>query len=80
MNLTEVLQKYNYPQSVIDIFQAEGIINLHPPQAEAIRKGVLDKKNLVLAVPTAAGKTLIADWPCLKPFSMIMAVSSILPH
>jgi helicase len=66
MNLTELLNKYSFPQSVIDIFEQEGIVNLHPPQAEAIRKGILDKKNVVVAVPTAAGKTLLAELAMLK--------------
>lgn len=66
MNLKELLLKYSFPQTVIDIFQTEGITTLHPPQAEAINKGILDKKNVVMAVPTAAGKTLIAELALLK--------------
>ncbi|MBI4309151.1 MAG: DEAD/DEAH box helicase [Candidatus Omnitrophica bacterium] len=66
MNVKELLQKYSFPQTVIDIFEQEGITTLHPPQAEAIHKGVLDKKNVVMAVPTAAGKTLIAELALLK--------------
>lgn len=66
MNLTELLTKHSFPQSVIDIFAAEGIMNLHPPQAEAIRKGILDGKSVVMAVPTAAGKTLVAELALLK--------------
>ena len=66
MNVKELLRQYSFPQSVIDIFEQEGITTLHPPQAEAIRKGVLDKKNVVMAVPTAAGKTLIAELCLLK--------------
>jgi helicase len=66
MDLKELLTKYNFPQSVADILINSGITTLHPPQAEAIRKGVLDKKNVVMAVPTAAGKTLIAELCMLK--------------
>jgi helicase len=58
MNLKELLLLHSFPQSVIDTLTQSGIVNLHPPQAEAVRKGVLDKKNVVMAVPTAAGKTL----------------------
>ncbi|MFH0749068.1 MAG: DEAD/DEAH box helicase [Candidatus Bathyarchaeota archaeon] len=43
-----------------------GITNLYPPQEEAIKAGVLDGKNLVLASPTASGKTLIAELCALK--------------
>src|SRR3989441_6767396 len=39
---------------------------LSPPQEDAIRAGVLDGKNLVLASPTASGKTLVAEICILK--------------
>lgn len=66
MNLTETLTKYAFPQNVINVFEKEGIITLHPPQALAIQKGVLERKNLIMAVPTAAGKTLIAELALLQ--------------
>jgi len=44
MNLKELLLQHAFPQSFIDALTASGITTLHPPQAEAIRKGVLDKK------------------------------------
>jgi len=43
-----------------------GIAELYPPQEEAIRAGVLEGRNLVLASPTASGKTLIAELCGLK--------------
>lgn len=43
-----------------------GITELYPPQEEAIRAGALDCKNLVLASPTASGKTLVAELCSLK--------------
>jgi helicase len=49
------------PKSVKDILLNTGIINLYPPQEDAINSGVFDGKNLVLASPTASGKTLIAE-------------------
>ena len=42
------------------ILLKEGIVELFPPQEEAIRAGALDGCNLVLASPTASGKTLVA--------------------
>ena len=33
----------------------------YPPQAACIGKGLLDGKNLLVAIPTASGKTLIAE-------------------
>ena len=38
----------------------QNIFSLYPPQEEAIKKGLLERKNLVVAIPTASGKTLIA--------------------
>jgi helicase len=56
----------NIPQQVKDIIIDRGINELYPPQADAINTGVLDGKNLVLASPTASGKTLIAEMCALK--------------
>ena len=42
-----------------DIFQQQGITSLYPPQEKAI-KSVLDGENLVLAIPTASGKSMVA--------------------
>ncbi len=66
MDLKDLLNQYGFPQTVIDALTASGITTLYPPQVEAIRRGVLDKKNVVLSVPTAAGKTLIAELCMLK--------------
>lgn len=41
-------------------------MELYPPQEEAIRAGALEGKNLVLASPTASGKTLVAEFCALK--------------
>jgi helicase len=54
------------PESVKEIMLRSGITELYPPQEEAIQAGVLEGKNLVLASPTASGKTLIAELCGLK--------------
>ena len=43
-----------------------GICELFPPQEECIRAGVLDGQNILLASPTASGKTLIAELCTMK--------------
>ncbi|MHA2503993.1 MAG: DEAD/DEAH box helicase [Candidatus Kariarchaeaceae archaeon] len=37
-----------------------GIEELYPPQAEAVNKGLTTGQNMVIAIPTASGKTLAA--------------------
>jgi len=54
------------PESVKEILHRRGLEELYPPQEEAIRAGVLEGRNLVLASPTASGKTLIAELCAMK--------------
>jgi len=54
------------PQEVRDILVKNGYDTLYPPQEEAVGAGVLDGKNMVLASPTASGKTLVAELCILK--------------
>ena len=51
---------------VVQLLEGEGLDQLYPPQEHAIQEGVLDGRNLVLASPTASGKTLIAELCILK--------------
>jgi helicase len=43
----------------VDILKGQGIEELYPPQADAIGPALLGE-NLVLAIPTASGKSLVA--------------------
>ncbi len=52
--------------SVKEILQGHGILELFPPQEDCLKAGVLDGNNIVLASPTASGKTLIAELCALK--------------
>ncbi len=54
------------PDSVKAVVAKAGYETLYPPQEDAIKAGVLDGKNLVLASPTASGKTLVAELVVLK--------------
>ncbi len=54
------------PESVKEILVRGGIVELFPPQEEAIKAGALEGRNLVLASPTASGKTLVAELCALK--------------
>ncbi len=54
------------PEAVKQLIIQSGIADLYPPQEEAIKAGALEGKNLVLASPTASGKTLVAEFCALK--------------
>jgi len=43
-----------------------GIEELYPPQAEAVEAGVTEGRSLVASIPTASGKTLIAELAMLS--------------
>ncbi|HJH29198.1 MAG TPA: ATP-dependent DNA helicase [Methanosarcinaceae archaeon] len=54
------------PENIIQFYLDSGIEELYPPQAEAIEKGLLSNKNILAAIPTASGKTLLAELAMLK--------------
>ncbi|HID91206.1 TPA: DEAD/DEAH box helicase, partial [Candidatus Bathyarchaeota archaeon] len=52
--------------AVKDVLRKSGIVSLYPPQEAAIKAGALEGRNLVLASPTASGKTLVAELCALR--------------
>jgi helicase len=54
------------PDWLPDHLRSEGIEALYPPQAEAVEAGVTRGQNLVASIPTASGKTLIAQLAMLS--------------
>ncbi|EMA66101.1 ski2-like helicase [Halorubrum aidingense JCM 13560] len=54
------------PAGVGEALEAEGVAELYPPQQAAVEAGVVDGDSLVAAVPTASGKTLIAELAMLS--------------
>jgi len=49
------------PENLKQHYLASGIMELYPPQAECVQTGMLEGKNLLVSIPTASGKTLIAE-------------------
>lgn len=49
------------PEPFIRACVSKGIISLYPPQEECIQQGLLEGKNLLISIPTASGKTLLAE-------------------
>ncbi len=60
------IQSLDLPDEVKRFYLDSGILELYPPQAEAVEKGLLEGKNLLAAIPTASGKTLLAEFAMLK--------------
>ena len=54
------------PQEAIELYEGQGYRELYPPQAEAVEKGLLEEKNMLLALATASGKTFLAELAMLK--------------
>ncbi|WP_321418739.1 ATP-dependent DNA helicase [uncultured Methanomethylovorans sp.] len=63
------IKELSLPEKVIAFYLGSGIEELYPPQDEAITKGLLEGKNIVAAIPTASGKTLIAELAMLSSIS-----------
>jgi helicase len=60
------IAELDVPSQVKRLLAEKGIDELYPPQEDAIKTGVLSGHNLVMASPTASGKTLIAELCALK--------------
>ena len=48
------------PPELLSFAQKKGFAELYPPQEASVKSGLLEGKSLVVASPTASGKTLIA--------------------
>ena len=54
------------PEIIKDKLKEDGITALYPPQIQAVQKGLFKGNNLVVAIPTASGKTLLALLACIR--------------
>jgi helicase len=60
------VEELGIPNWLVNSLTAKGITGLYPPQEEAVRKGLLEGRNLLVATPTASGKTLLAALAAAK--------------
>ena len=62
----EHISKLDLPSELIDFLSKSwGIEKLHPPQVQAM-PSIFDGKNILLAIPTASGKSLVAYLAIMK--------------
>jgi helicase len=54
------------PKEVVESAELRGITLLTPPQELALKKGLMSGSNIVVAAPTASGKTFIAEMAMLR--------------
>jgi len=64
MNPSQEIQEL--PPYIRHLLPRYGITELYPPQREALKHGLLEKKCMMVATPTASGKTLIAMMAAAK--------------
>ncbi|MGZ4902276.1 MAG: ATP-dependent DNA helicase [Halobacteriota archaeon] len=56
----------NLPEELARFYADAGFVELYPPQADAMARGLLDGVSMVVATPTASGKTLLAEFAMLN--------------
>jgi len=78
MNIEE-LTKYGIPEEFVEKFKDEKICDLYPPQEDIIRKNLFRERNLVVALPTAGGKTFIAALAAIDRLVLRQKVVYIVP-
>jgi len=54
------------PGRILSFYTSSGIEKLYPPQSKAVSAGLLDGKNILISIPTASGKTLLAELAMLR--------------
>ena len=55
-----LVSELDIPRPAMDLLASEGYKELYPPQAEAVKAGLLGGKSVLVSAPTASGKTLVA--------------------
>ena len=60
------VSQLNLPKPAIEFLNTLGYETLYPPQEDSIKEGLLEGKNILVATPTASGKTLIAIFAMLN--------------
>ncbi|MDR2855514.1 MAG: ATP-dependent DNA helicase [Methanomicrobiales archaeon] len=67
------------PKQLKDAYLEKGITALYPPQAECIERGLLDGENMLISIPTASGKTILAEMAIHKAVERVGRCIYIVP-
>ena len=54
------IERLDIPNTAIKFLKSQGFEKLYPPQADSVRSGLLNGRNILVSASTASGKTLIA--------------------
>lgn len=60
------VESLEIPDRIKQDFLSDGIETLNPPQQEAVNAGLMEGEDMVVAAPTASGKTFIAELAMVK--------------
>jgi helicase len=60
------IAELDLPEAIKEYYLKTGIEELYPPQSRAVELGLLRGRNMLAAIPTASGKTLLAEMAMLK--------------
>lgn len=55
------VKNLDIPDKIKQDYIESGITELNPPQEKAVKAGLMDGKDMIVAAPTASGKTFIAE-------------------
>jgi helicase len=69
----------NLDRKISSLLASLGYYTLYPPQEQAICKGVLEGKSLLITTPTASGKTLIALMAAIQAIEKGSKVAYLTP-
>ncbi|PSG98779.1 MAG: hypothetical protein BRC29_01470 [Nanohaloarchaea archaeon SW_7_43_1] len=61
LNLNVETKNLNIPEDLKEKYIEKGITELNPPQEKAVDAGLMDGSDMIVASPTASGKTFIAE-------------------
>ncbi|MGC1120090.1 MAG: DEAD/DEAH box helicase [Candidatus Methanofastidiosia archaeon] len=73
------LRELDLPHRYIQKLEDAGYATLYPPQEQAVLTGLFEDRNMVLAIPTASGKTLIALFAVIKALQRNQKAVYIVP-